>query len=288
MAERSRKRLFIGLLSGASLLVILFLALLWWVPYVGFEGIHPWAKWIVGSAVLVLMILVGWSVLGLVLNIWLGRSMPCTQRLRGVTVKLVLPLMTLLGRSLGISKEHVRNSFVNVNNQMVLAEGKKYQPDEMLLLMPHCLQSSLCTRRLTYNINNCKRCGKCPIAGLLHLHDRYGVHLAIATGGTIARRIVVQKRPKLIIAVACERDLASGIQDTYPLPVYGVLNERPHGPCLDTTVPLDTVEAAIRIFLNPQFYPAPAAGSNTTPGRSASRGKTIATGQAARHEHPAR
>jgi hypothetical protein len=84
----------------------------------------------------------------------------------------------------------------------------------------------------------------------LDLSDRYGVHLAIATGGTIARRIVVQVRPKLIIAVACERDLSSGIQDTYPIPVYGVLNERPHGPCLDTNVQLGMVESALKRFLN--------------------------------------
>ena len=70
----------------------------------------------------------------------------------------------------------------------------------------------------------------------------------MATGGTIARRIVVQLRPKLIIAVACERDLASGIQDTYPLPVYGILNIRPFGPCLDTDVALERVEWAIRQF----------------------------------------
>jgi len=79
--------------------------------------------------------------------------------------------------------------------------------------------------------------------------------MAIATGGTIARRIVVQKRPKLILAVACERDLSSGIQDTYPLPVYGILNERPNGPCLDTLVPLDQMEIALRYFLRMEAAP---------------------------------
>ena len=52
--------------------------------------------------------------------------------------------------------------------------------------------------------------------------------------------------------MACERDLSSGIQDTYPIPVYGVLNERPHGPCLDTLVNLNNLEAAIRRFLSAQ------------------------------------
>ena len=60
---------------------------------------------------------------------------------------------------------------------------------------------------------------------------------------------MVQARPKLIVAVACERDLSSGIQDTHPLPVFGVINERPNGPCLDTFVNIRRLEAAIRTFL---------------------------------------
>ena len=46
-----------------------------------------------------------------------------------------------------------------------------------------------------------------------------------------------------------EDRLASGIQDTHPLPVYGILNSRPFGPCLDTDVALDQVEWAINEFL---------------------------------------
>jgi len=163
--------------------------------------------------------------------------------------------MTLLGRTLGITKEKVWASFIKVNNKLVASSGKRYRPSEILLLMPHCLQRSVCDVRLTYGVENCKRCGKCPILGLLDLSLKYGVHMAIATGGTIARRIVVQKRPKIILAVACERDLSSGIQDTYPLPVFGILNDRPFGPCLDTQVALNRLEAAMQNFLDPEFYP---------------------------------
>ena len=60
---------------------------------------------------------------------------------------------------------------------------------------------------------------------------------------------MVQTRPRMIIAVACERDLTSGIQDSYPLPVFGILNQRPCGPCLDTLVSLAAVEGAVRLFL---------------------------------------
>jgi uncharacterized protein len=249
-----RKRLFIGLITGTSILVCLILILLWIIPYVGLRTIHPLAPWILGVVVSGLILLIAWASLGLILTIHLGHSVLFSERIRGLTIKLFLPLMTLFGRFVGVSKERVRSSFIKVNNQLVESESRRYRPDEVLLLMPHCLQNSRCKHRLTYDINNCKRCGECPLAGLLDLRDRYGVHLSIATGGTIARRIVVQTRPRLIVAVACERDLASGIQDTYPIPVYGVLNERPHGPCLDTSVPLDRVELALNRFLIPSTH----------------------------------
>ncbi len=253
--HRNRRRLFIGLVMLTSFIVVLFLASLWVVPYYGFKAIHPLAPWIAGVFIFIAILAVVWASAGLLLNAAFGRSLPFFRKMRGVTVKLFLPIMTLLGRIFGISKNSIRSSFIRVNNELVLSEAGVYKPSEILLLMPHCLQKSKCKIRLTYDIYNCKRCGKCPITGLLELSDRYGIFLAIATGGTIARRIVVQRRPKIIIAVACQRDLASGIQDTYPLPVYGVLNERPHGPCLDTLVPLDHLEKAIRRFLDPAWYP---------------------------------
>jgi hypothetical protein len=255
-AGSARKRLFIGLITGTSVLVLLVLAALWVVPYMGLRNIHPLAPVLVGAALAALAVLVAWAALSLVLNILLGRQLPFSRRMRGVTIKLFLPLMTLLGRTLGFSKERIRASFIKVNNELVRSEAGRYKAEDILLLMPHCLQNSRCDMRLTYNIQNCKRCGKCSIKNLIEFSERYGVSLAIATGGTIARRIVVQTRPKLILAVACERDLSSGIQDTYPIPVYGVLNERPHGPCLDTSVCMAHLEAALALFLDEMPSPA--------------------------------
>lgn len=255
-AGRAKKRLFIGLTLGTCVLLCLLLIMMWIVPYIGLTAISPAFPWIFGILIFSAVLFVIWASFGLVLNIVTGRSLPFFGRMRGVTVTLFLPLMTLLGRALGISKARIRSSFIKVNNELVAAKNGHYAPHELLLLMPHCLQSSKCGIRLTYDINNCKRCGKCPITGLLALSEKYGIHLAIATGGTIARRIVVQQRPKLILAVACERDLASGIQDTYPLPVFGILNRRPFGPCYNTKVPLDHLEEAIRKFLDPSYAPA--------------------------------
>ncbi len=59
---------------------------------------------------------------------------------------------------------------------------------------------------------------------------------------------MVEIKPEAIVAVACERDLSSGVIDTYPLPILGIVNERPFGPCFNTRVKIDRVKEAINFF----------------------------------------
>ena len=135
------------------------------------------------------------------------------------------------------------------NRKSISGTGHQYSPGKTLILVPHCLQNHECPIRLTFNPDSCQRCGKCPIAGLLDIKDRFGVHFAIASGGTSARRIVERIRPSLIIAVACTVDLSLGILDVHPITTVGVLNEWRNGPCFDTWVNAEELETALELFL---------------------------------------
>jgi hypothetical protein len=253
---KPQKRTFLGLLAVTCLLFTIILGVFWYVPYVGLTTLHPKLPLILGVIFTALLLLVGGVVVILALTVVLGRDLFFSRRLRGIVIKLLLPLMSGVGKLCGVSKDQVRRSFIEINNQLVLAQHPRATPDKLLLLMPHCLQFHECEFRITGSTVHCQRCGQCPITGLVELSEKYQVGLAVATGGTLARRIVVERRPHLIIAVACERDLSSGIQDSYPLPVFGVVNQRPHGPCYDTMVDLEKVEEALKTFLVPATSPA--------------------------------
>ncbi|MFZ5449248.1 MAG: DUF116 domain-containing protein [Thermodesulfobacteriota bacterium] len=249
---RPQKRIFLGLLVLTCFLFTLLLGILWYVPYVGLTTIHPDLPLVLGIVFSVLLLLVLAILVMLALTVVLGRDLFFSRKLRGLVIKLLLPLMSGVGKLAGVSEDKVRRSFIEINNQLVLAQHPRTTADKLLLLMPHCLQFHECQFRITGSTVHCKKCGKCPITGLVDLSEKYGVGLAVATGGTLARRIVVERKPRLIIAVACERDLSSGIQDSYPLPVFGIINHRPHGPCYDTQVNLAKVEEALTTFLLPQ------------------------------------
>ena len=248
--DEPKKRIFIFLLIVTCVVLLGLAFLLWWVPYVGLENIHP-------SLPLILAIVFGCFVLfslggalTLVFTIIRGKNLFFNRRIRGVVIRFLFPLLVVVGKCLGISKEKTRRSFIAINNQLVLAEAKKVAPDKLLLLLPHCLQNHECDVRVIGNVENCKACGKCKIKDLVALAKKYNVPVAVATGGTLARKIVVDKRPQFIIGVACERDLTSGIQDTYPIPVFGIFNRRPFGPCYDTDVDLALVEKGLTTFLD--------------------------------------
>ncbi len=246
----SEKRIVISLVALFGTIATAVLILLFIVPYYGFSRISVHLPLIMATlTALVAAVLLG--SLGLLATVFaLGRDVPFSRKLRSVAVKLLLPVLVGLGRLAGLRREQVQHAFVAVNNELVLAQCRNGNPPRsILLLMPHCLQDKDCLVKITHQAQNCKRCGKCSIKDLLGLAEKYGVQIAVATGGTIARRIVIETRPDLIIAVACERDLTSGIQDTTPLPVYGIFNQRPFGPCLNTRVALDLVESVLREVL---------------------------------------
>jgi hypothetical protein len=173
------------------------------------------------------------------------------QAFTSFTIAVLFSIAPTLAQLVGIKRNRLRTSFVKVNNALTRAMWRRIRGDRIVVLLPHCLQIDVCNRKLTTDVNNCLRCGKCPVGRLLELGEKYGLHLEIVNGGTLARRRVAAFRPSGIVAVACERDLTFGIQDVHPVPVYGVINDRPNGPCLNTCVDMAMVEQAIRFFRRP-------------------------------------
>ncbi len=170
-----------------------------------------------------------------------------SRLLRGLTLKVLYPAMMAIGSFSKEKKEKLQAIIIDINNHLIRKEKPK--ASRILLLLPHCLQVNECDIRITHNIYNCKRCGRCEIKDLIEIADENNLKLFVATGGNLARKIVSDVHPEAIVAVACERDLSSGIADTFPMPVIGIPNERPFGPCFNTRVSLEKVKEAIRIFV---------------------------------------
>ena len=165
-------------------------------------------------------------------------------------VSFLFNSITLIASTIGISKNDIRKVFVKLNNSYIYSNTYNFAPKDILILIPHCVQKHSCKLKVTNKIENCAKCGLCNVIDLVKLKEKTGINIVIATGGTLARKIIIENKPKAAIAVACERDLTSGIQDMSHIPVLGVFNKRPNGPCIDTFIDIHEVENAINFLTN--------------------------------------
>ncbi len=175
-----------------------------------------------------------------------------TKWLQRLSKWMLLHWFYYLAKVLGVitfsSKCSLSESFLNFNNECVLTDQENVRNSSILILLPHCLQKEDCPVRITTDIVNCEECGGCDIATIKKILASHNVDAAVATGGSLARKIIMDKKPDVIVAVACHRDLVDGLREAWRYPVYAVLNERPKGPCRETTVSIPIIEFAIKRF----------------------------------------
>ena len=138
---------------------------------------------------------------------------------------------------------------VGLSNFTTRLRRTRVLSDQLLLVLPHCLQSSVCPNNIVAGVWNCQRCGKCNIGDLVELSRKYSCRIEVATGGRLAVQKVKDPSVKAVVAVACNKELRQGILASFPKAVLGVLNRWPKGPCKDTNVDLQAVERAIQWFL---------------------------------------
>jgi uncharacterized protein len=242
ITARPKKRLFLALILASLLLAVGSTVGIWMVSIPGLADISKALPVLLGIGLAIVALTAIGGVAGIVLAIMGFHTPRFFLGQAWSVINLLFPTAIRIGKIFDIEKETVERSFIEVSNHLVRQKLIRVKPERLLILTPHCIQKDTCPHKITRNANNCKRCGQCQVDDLLKLTEKYGVNLAVVTGGTLARNVLKNLRPQAVLAIACERDLTSGIQDVFPLPVIGVLNQRPFGPCCNTRVDIERVD----------------------------------------------
>jgi hypothetical protein len=128
-------------------------------------------------------------------------------------------------------RDWVENAAVKVYNALALLRGRKVGSGELLLLIPRCLSKE-------------------TLDGVLGIAGKYGVPVFVATRGQLARRVIRERRPRAVVAVACERDMVSGLHDVAgKVPVLGLTMTLPSGPCKDALLDLGRLEDWVKAYV---------------------------------------
>ena len=246
--QRIKKRLFIGLLAFSLIILIAILFMAWWIVTRRGLLLNKVILTVIVAVIVSFFLVLGLGLIALIWSIWHAKTIPSLENIMYTATNVLFPFALQFGKWLGVDEDKIKNSYIQVSNQLVKSTVKSKPKRRILILAPHCLQWVECPYKITVDVNNCRECGKCQVSKLLKITRQYQAKLVVATGGTFARKFIKEYRPDAVVAIACERDLTSGLQDTVGLPVMGVVNQRPEGPCCNTLVDLGKVEEAIKFF----------------------------------------
>ena len=130
---------------------------------------------------------------------------------------------SFIARGFG-KRDWVEHAAIDIYNTFAERRGRKVGKGELLVLIPRCLS-------------------KQALDGVLEIAGRYEVPVFVATRGQLARRVIRERRPRAVVAVACERDMMTGLRDVAgKLPVLGLTMQLPNGPCRDAAIDLGQME----------------------------------------------
>lgn len=127
-------------------------------------------------------------------------------------------------------RDWVEHAAIDVYNTLAERRGRQVGKGELLVLIPRCLSKE-------------------ALDGVLAIAGRYEVPVFVATRGQLARRVIRERRPRAVVAVACERDMMTGLRDVAgKLPVLGLTMRLPSGPCRDAMLDLDVMERWVKTW----------------------------------------
>ena len=224
------QRVFIGFAFLCLLALITAASFFFYMIYPRLEGWHHLlAKGVLAALILSCSAVVLWFI-SISLPLLTGIRLPWRMEFVQKTLNLLVPMTVRLGHRCGISRDRMSNSFIKVSNALVRSARLNTDTGPLMILLPRCLKPEM--RKSVQALGN-----------------RHGCLIHTVPGGELARKLIREHHPSRIIAVACERDLVSGIQDVAPvIPTYAVPNCRPEGPCKNTVVDIKRIEEALILF----------------------------------------
>jgi uncharacterized protein len=181
-----------------------------------------------------LVVVLAWLWFGLLVVSFYGPVLLLPERLaeRGPFLAL-MRWTSQVARRFG-ARDWVEHAAVEIYNGLAARRGRKVGKGELLVLIPRCL-------------------AKDALDGILEVAGRYEVPVFVATRGQLARRAIRERRPRAVVAVACERDMVSGLHDVAAkVPVLGLTMRLPSGPCKDAAVDIGQFETWVKSFVEPR------------------------------------
>jgi hypothetical protein len=128
-------------------------------------------------------------------------------RLLLFTIDMFYGLFKKFSENVGVDAKIVDQIGVEVRNKVNEKFFKKIEPQDKILVLPHCLRDADCEAKLEASGLVCKDCNRCVIGVLKSKAEDKGFKVFIIPGSTFLKKILEKNNFKAVLGVACYQDL---------------------------------------------------------------------------------
>jgi uncharacterized protein len=128
-------------------------------------------------------------------------------RLLLFTVDMFYGIFKKFSENVGVDGKIVDQIGVEVRNKVNEKVYKHIEPQDKIVVLPHCLRSTECEAKLESSGLVCNNCNRCVIGVIKTKAEDKGFKVFIIPGSTFLKKILERNDFKAVLGVACYQDL---------------------------------------------------------------------------------
>ena len=160
---------------------------------------------------------------------------------------LAIHKLEQLANKVGVEEKELFELYVEAKNRAQLDSFAATPYNQRIVLLPQCLRAKDCPAEIGKYGYKCKQCGKCSIANIVKTSKELGYKgTFVMPGGSLAKTIMLDLKPKASLGVACSKELVMGSYLCEKVGVIGQGVKLLKDGCINTVVDLKTLQDALK------------------------------------------
>jgi hypothetical protein len=161
---------------------------------------------------------------------------------------IALQKLEQLATKVGVEEKELFQLYVETKNRSLVKNFAATPYNERVLLLPQCLRSKECPAELGKYGYECQECGRCGVIKIKQETKKLGYKgTYILPGGSIAKKILLEMKPKASLGVACFKELVLGSYLCEKLGIIGQGVALIRDGCINTLVDFKALKDAMNI-----------------------------------------
>lgn len=161
---------------------------------------------------------------------------------------LALQKLEQVATKMGVEENELLRLYVESKNRSLIENFASTPYKERVLMLPQCLRAKDCPAELGKYGYECQECGRCAIKTIMQTCKKLGYKgVFILPGGSLAKKILLELKPKASLGVACAKELVLGSFLCEKMGVIGQGVALLKDGCINTVVDLGTLTDALKV-----------------------------------------